>query len=128
MLSVDDFAAFFQEVHGCPPFPWQKRLLAEVVTKGEWPAVLDLPTSSGKTAAIDIAIFHLALETYRVDARRAPVRIAFVVDRRLVVDDAFERARKLEAALIAQTDGVTALVAERLKVLSGDGPPLVARR
>ena len=99
MLSVDDFPAFFEEVHGRSPFPWQERLLDQVAAKGEWPSVLDLPTGSGKTAAIDIAVFHLALEADRFEARRAPVRIAFVVDRRLVVDDAFARAQKLEKAL-----------------------------
>lgn len=128
MLSADDFSTFFQEVHGYPPFPWQKRLLAEVAAKGKWPDTLDLPTGSGKTAAIDIALFHLALEAGLLSERRAPVRIAFVVDRRLVVDDAFERARILEAALAARVGNVTARVAERLKVLSGDGPPLIARR
>ena len=44
--------------------------------------MLDLPTGSGKTAAIDIAVFHVALEADSLEARRAPVRIAFVVDRR----------------------------------------------
>ena len=58
MLTADDFSAFFQEVHGYPPFPWQKRLLAQVAAKGGWPRTLDLPTGSGKTAAIDIALFH----------------------------------------------------------------------
>lgn len=128
MLTADDFSTFFHEIHGYPPFPWQKRLLAQVAAKGEWPHTLDLPTGSGKTAAIDIALFHLALEADRLAERRAPVRIAFVVDRRLVVDDAFERARMLEAALAAPAGEVTARVAERLKVLSGDGPPLIARR
>ena len=128
MLSVDDFPAFFEEVHGCQPFPWQKRLLIRSRRKGEWPSVLDLPTGSGKTAAIDIAVFHLALEADRFEARRAPVRIAFVVDRRLVVDDAFTRAQRLEKALSKPTKPVTRRVAERLKTLSGDGPPLVARR
>ena len=40
------------------------------------------------------------------------VRIAFVVDRRLVVDDAFERARMLEAALAARA-GEQAVDADR---------------
>src|SRR5690606_36205884 len=106
MLPVDDFAAFFEEVHGFPPFPWQKRLRAKIVARnGTWPDTLDLSTGSGKTAAIDIAVFHLALEAERGEERRAPVRIAFVVDRRLVVDDAFGRARKLEAALAAAAPG-----------------------
>ena len=128
MLSVDDFAAFFMEVHGCDPFPWQKRLLERVAAKGEWPRVLDLPTGSGKTAAIDIAAFHLALEANRGEARRAPVRIAFVVDRRLVVDDAAKRAQKLSDALAKPRGPVTGRVADCLKCLSDDGPPLIMRR
>lgn len=129
MLELGDFAAFFKEVHGYEPFPWQTRLLRYVVERqGEWPATLDLPTGSGKTAAIDIAAFHLALESDRGEARCAPVRIVFVVDRRLVVDDAFERARKLAEALAHPEGPTTARVAEQLKKLAGDGPALVARR
>jgi CRISPR-associated endonuclease/helicase Cas3 len=129
MLSTDDFPAFFEEVHHCAPFPWQKRLLVQVAATSEWPSVLDLPTGSGKTAAIDIGVFHLALEAEHLQKRRAAVRIAFVVDRRLVVDDAYERARKLAAALADPVDGsVMARVARNLRLLSGDGPPLIARR
>lgn len=99
-LTPDDFPAFFEAVHGVAPFPWQTRLLREwVATEKAWPAVLDLPTGSGKTAALDIAVFHLALEAHKGEGRRAPVRIAFVVDRRLIVDDAFERARRIADAL-----------------------------
>lgn len=128
MLTADDFGLFFQEIHGYPLFPWQKRLLAQVAAQGKWPNSLDLPTGSGKTAAIDIALFHLALEAGLPAERRAPVRIAFVVDRRLVVDDAFVRAQKLEEVLTKPIGTVTRLVAERLRQLSGDGPPLIARR
>ena len=128
MLSADDFTAFFRELYGYAPFPWQRRLLEQIAAKGEWPSVLDLPTGSGKTAAIDIAVFHLALEADRLDARQAPVRIAFVVDRRLVVDDAFTRAKKLEDALATPRGPVTGRVADCLKNLAGDGPPLIARR
>jgi CRISPR-associated endonuclease/helicase Cas3 len=158
MLTADDFGTFFGEIHGYPPFPWQKRLLAQVAAKGEWPDALDLPTGSGKTAAIDIALFHLALQADLGSERRAPVRIALVVDRRLVVDDAYERAVKLSdgiawsllneaeakaldeklsascqqerISMLARVRAGTAAqrVAHRLKVLSGDGPPLIARR
>ena len=128
ILSIDHFTAFFREIHGYEPFPWQKRLLKHLATNGGWPSVLDLPTGSGKTAAIDIAVFHLALEADRGGARRAPVRIAFAVDRRLVVDDAFARAKKLQDALAAPCGTVTGGVADALKTLSGDGPPLIARR
>jgi CRISPR-associated endonuclease/helicase Cas3 len=128
MLTPSDFSAFFNEVHGCEPFPWQARLLRQVAESGAWPSVLDLPTGSGKTAAIDIALFHLALDAERGKQRRAPVRIAFIVDRRLVVDDAFSRARRLEQALAAPCGPITARVAQRLARLSADGTPVVARR
>ena len=61
VLSPDDFPAFFHAVHGHPPFPWQTRLARQVHARGAWPQVLDLPTGSGKTAALDIAIFQLAM-------------------------------------------------------------------
>lgn len=125
-ISVGDFAAFFRAVHGKSPFPWQSRLLREVMEYG-WPNLCDLPPASGKTAIIDVAIFALALDA-RATRRRMPMRIAFVVDRRLVVDDAYARAvliaDKLAAALSASsTDDrdfeVLATVARRLADLAG---------
>ncbi|MDN5870960.1 MAG: hypothetical protein L0H73_09630, partial [Nitrococcus sp.] len=50
MLSPEDFPAFFEEIYGHEPFPWQRRLLSQVAVRGEWPSVLDLPTGSGKTS------------------------------------------------------------------------------
>lgn len=128
-LIGEHFAVFFKEVHGYPPFPWQTRLAQKLAQESTWPEVLDLPTGSGKTAALDVAVFHLALEAVRGTTRRAPVRIAMVVDRRLVVDDAFARAEKIAKALAKPTGTVTAEVARRLKLLAGeDAVPLVARR
>ena len=131
-LRPADFTAFFRTVHDCDPFPWQQALVEQLADTDSWPDVLDLPTGSGKTAALDAAVFHLAL---RVDVpRRAALRIALVVDRRLVVDDAFTRARRIEQALCSALHGtgssaVVAEVARRLQRLAGkDGPPLVAQR
>lgn len=128
-LTAEDFAAFFKEVHGYAPFPWQTRLAGRLAEENAWPEVLDLPTGSGKTAGLDVAVFHLALEAARGAARRASVRIALLVDRRLVVDDAFARAEKIAASLANPTGAVTAEVARRLKLLAGENAaPLLARR
>lgn len=129
-LSIEDFEGFFQEVHGYLPFPWQARLARQVTKEGKWPDVLDLPTGSGKTAALDVAVFHLALEADRGSKRRGPVRIALVVDRRLVVDDAFSRAKRISKALReAKPESAAGRVADRLRLLAGEGnPPLLARR
>lgn len=122
-LSVDDFGSYFQEVYGPDkrPFPWQAQLLASVVREGRWPRLLDLPTGTGKTAVIDIALFHLALEAeLPSEKRRAPLRIVMVVDRRTVVDQAYERAGAIAQKLRGAQNGVLGAVAERLLLL-GDG-------
>jgi CRISPR-associated endonuclease/helicase Cas3 len=126
--TPDDFPEFFERLWGYEPFPWQTSLAERVCAGGGWPANLDLPTASGKTAVIDIALFHLALEADRGGARRAPVRIVFVVDRRLVVDGAYERARAIARKLEAAEEGLLRTVADRLRLLSGEERPLRAVR
>ncbi|BBF93943.1 type I-G CRISPR-associated helicase/endonuclease Cas3g [Blastochloris tepida] len=128
-LGADDFATFFGDIHGSPPFPWQVSLLRQVARDGHWPALLDLPTGSGKTAALDVAVFHLALEADEGATRRAPLRIAFVVDRRLIVDDVHGRARRIAEALAQPQTETVARVAARLKRIAGeDRPPLQVAR
>ena len=106
-MSTKDFAAFFTACWGYTPFAWQtglaRRVLGVVPTQngsgaGGWPEVIALPTASGKTACIDIAVFALAVQADHLrEGQRitAPRRIFFVVDRRVIVDEAYDRARKL---------------------------------
>ena len=89
-LEADHFAAFFRDVHGEEPFPWQMRLTAQVLACGAWPKVIDLPTGTGKTAVLDTAVFALAAKPTVF-----PRRIVFVIDRRIVVDQVFERACRI---------------------------------
>lgn len=124
-LSIEDFGAFHQSVHGYPPFEWQSRLLAKVVNEGRWPRVLDLPTGAGKTTCIEIALFALALDA-GFERVSCPRRIAMIVDRRVVVDQVAERGRKLQRTLVAPgATGVVVEVADRLRSLSkGSEEPL----
>ncbi len=126
MTAVPGFRAFFRALWGYDPFPWQRRL-AEHVANGGWPSLLDIPTGCGKTAALDIALHDLAREAARAD-RRAPLRIVYVVDRRLVVDAAWRRARRIADALARATGGPLAETAAALRALAGDGPPLRVAR
>ena len=131
-LVAADFAEFFVGVHGHQPFPWQQRLVDWLGGRNAWPEVLGLPTGSGKTAALDAAVFHLAMRAD--DLRLAALRIAFVVDRRIVVDDAYARARKIadalaRAALGKESSPVLVEVAERLGNLAERKcNPLVVQR
>lgn len=125
-LDAGEFGAAFMALHGVEPFPWQVALAENVCRDGMWPSLLDLPTGSGKTAALDIALFHLAVEADRGSARRAPLRIALVVDRRLVVDGTFARAQRIEKALRdAPEKSVLGRMAARLRYFAGPGAPAV---
>jgi CRISPR-associated endonuclease/helicase Cas3 len=127
-LRPDEFREFFSELHGLAPFPWQERLARGVFAKG-WPQALDIPTGAGKTAATDVAVFHLALEADRGSERHAAVRILFVVDRRLVVDDAYGRAQMIATKLAEAKEGVLRRVADRLRFLAEDeDQPLAVAR
>lgn len=129
-LEASEFPAVFAAVHGVPPFPWQCRLVDRLADGGGWPEALDLPTGAGKTAAIDAALFHLALQAGGEAGRQAPIRIAFVVDRRIIVDAAANRADALSHALRdAKGDGPLVRMATRLRHLAGPGaPPLMVAR
>lgn len=122
-LEADEFSAFFAAVHGHSPFPWQVRIADRLAKGGGWPEVLDLPTGTGKTAALDAAIFQLALEAGST-ARRAALRIVYVVDRRTIVDQAAVHADRIARALATAESGVLATVRARLASYSRDGVPL----
>ncbi|WP_218934480.1 type I-G CRISPR-associated helicase/endonuclease Cas3g [Rosistilla ulvae] len=135
-LAIEDFSAFYEAIHGYMPFAWQKRL-ATAACRGQWPNYLKLPTSSGKTAAIDIAVFALAFQAceanYPNGIRTAPRRIFFVVDRRIVVNEAYRQTRKMAEKLwdaandkTANPNDILLRVATWLRMLANDptAPPL----
>lgn len=130
-LHPDQFSAFFEEIHGYEPFPWQERL-ATIVFEDGWPENIQMPTGAGKTAAIDIAVYHLALEAHD-ENRSAPIRIFYTIDRRVVVDQTYRHTQEivegLQTALsdpLESADSVSRRVAERLAEL-GDLPLTVER-
>ena len=114
------FPEFFEAVWGYAPFPWQRRLAEQVAAEG-WPAVLDLPTGSGKTAALDVALHHLAMD----GGRTAPRRVILVVDRRVIVDQVAVRARKLLHAIHAGEHPATRAVRDALRAMVGSDEPLL---
>ncbi len=122
------FVDFFRACWGNEPFPWQIELAERVATTG-WPSLLDVPTGLGKTAALDVFVWHLASQAHvEPVARTAPTRAAFVIDRRLVVDSAFRRLRSLTRTLDSSSEDAALAVAQRLRSI-GDTPfPLLVQR
>ena len=127
-LAPVQFSEFFEAVHSTDsekrrPFDWQVRLADEVLRKGSWHDVIRVPTSCGKTAVLDLAVFDLALQASKAPSERtASRRICFVVDRRLVVDEVTDHARRMASA-IREAAGKTCaapilrVVADRLRSL-----------
>jgi CRISPR-associated endonuclease/helicase Cas3 len=129
MIPLPCFDEFFRALWPpYDPFPWQS-MLAEQVAADCWPNALDLPTAAGKTACIDAAIYALAAQADKpVAERTAPRRIWFVVDRRIVVDEAFDRASTIAKKLVDATGGVLKAVADRLRRIAGTERPLAVAR
>lgn len=98
-LGAADFPAFYETVHGHAPFPWQHALVADVLASGRWPSLVDVPTGLGKTSMLDVAVFVAAATAHLPGAHRlGRRRCFFVVDRRIVVDEAYDHARRIAAA------------------------------
>lgn len=137
-LAVAEFADYFGALWappdgGDPPvaFGWQRELAEQLDREHAWPDLVDLPTGTGKTSVLDIALFAQALDAERdPGARWMPRRVVLVVDRRVIVDQADDRGRKIAHRLAdAPADGgVLSRVAARLRHLGGTGddePPVV---
>lgn len=93
-LTSEEFADFYCAIHGHHPYPWQTRLAKQVIDQGRWPQSINVPTGCGKTSCIDIAVYALAC-----NPKLNPRRIVFVVNRRVVVDEGHERAKKISCCL-----------------------------
>jgi len=96
--SLDFAHVFASMTGGRTPFKWQTRLFNEMVV-GRVPEHCALPTGLGKTSVILIwliALAELALRWDRSDPTTSlPRRLAFVVNRRTVVDQATDDARRI---------------------------------
>lgn len=127
MPAMPDFKDFYRAINGRAPFPWQARLAQQVAEESEWPAEIGVPTGLGKTACLDIAVWWLASQGHSPPAQRsAPTRIWWVVNRRLLVDEASRHAESIQALLrdpyrngqTAKDAEVLCRVADRLRSLT----------
>ncbi|MBL9145343.1 MAG: type I-U CRISPR-associated helicase/endonuclease Cas3 [Verrucomicrobiaceae bacterium] len=140
-IAATDFDKFFRAVWGYEPFPWQSDFAARVCA-GETPDYVTVPTGSGKTACLDAAVFALAVQASRPPEQRTTGRrIFFIVNRRIIVDEAFDRAQKhlvpalanpekylasrpLQDAQQEEALAILKAVGESLRYLSGSDEPL----
>ena len=127
LISFEDY---YRQATGQSPFAWQSRLAHEV-NAGSWPSYVALPTAAGKTSLVEIWAYGLAQAIAReVRPRPVPLRLIWVVDRRIVVDAVAERARHLANLLrvsAAQSDHPLYELATLLSRLGGSVPLVVSQ-
>lgn len=109
MTSNFDFDQAFATLTGFAPFPWQRRLLDQYLSKGALPAEVDIPTGLGKTAVMAIWLLARAKQGLLEQKRNGPTdqlkhqslprRLVYVVDRRAVVDQATSFAEEIRDRL-----------------------------
>ena len=81
-----DFNECFHALTEHTPFHWQEQLYSRFIN-GDIPDACDIPTGLGKTNVIAVWLIALASQLDRSD-RKMPLRLVYVVDRRVIVDQA----------------------------------------
>lgn len=90
---MTEFEKYFRELTGNTPFDWQTRLFHKF-NSGDFPDACDIPTGLGKTSVMAIWLIALA-DLLREKNRKIPLRLVYVVDRRVIVDQATAEAENL---------------------------------
>ena len=119
-MAIKAFRARFAHLTAnCYPFVWQEELF-ERILEGIFPETIDLPTGAGKTSVMVIWLLALAAQAERARSITIPRRLVWVVDRRIVVDQATEEADRLAKCLApsANPDPVSEEVRHALASLS----------
>jgi len=87
------FGKYFSLLTGRIPYLWQRKLFQDLAV-GRWPEVVPLPTGSGKTSVMHVWLLALAW-SLKTGEGQVPRRLAWVVNRRVVVDQASDEATTL---------------------------------
>ena len=88
------FNSGFLGLTGKKPFEWQKRLF-RLFLKGIIPRRIALPTGSGKTSLMVIWLLAFTRLASMEERKMLPRRLVWIVDRRVVVDQATEEAQNI---------------------------------
>lgn len=111
------FGRYFPALSGhCEPFAWQGRLF-EQFCDGDIPDAVSIPTGCGKTSVMPIWLLALAF------GAPVPRRLVWIVNRRVVVDQATDEAAGMALRLDTPPVAVVRAALSRLQS-KADGRPL----
>lgn len=91
------FKEFYEEICHRKPYNWQTKVESEI-SVGRWKESLHAPTGAGKTDILEIWLYALYRSLYN-NERNVPLRLWYVINRRNVVDEVYEKALHIQEAL-----------------------------
>ena len=116
-MTCADFGDGFKALTGHDDFmPWQTNRF-DCFIAGKFPPNIPIPTGMGKTSILAIWLLALAHRSLNGNVEEFPRRLAYVVNRRTVVDQATAEAEQLRANL-EKTE--LAEIAKALRGLAAD--------
>lgn len=111
MSTFPSYAAFIEAHSGYSPYVWQEEL-ADLLYGGEPPARIDVDAGMGKSSVVDAWLWAFAKQRREIldgirkpGDRTVPMRLHFVVDRRVIVDEVHDRAVRIRRALVGAAPG-----------------------
>lgn len=119
------FVDFYRKVRDREPFDWQVEL-ADQMAKDIWHESIVLPPSTGKTTVLDIWYWSLLNNIASGQPRYMPLRLWYVVDRKLIVDQAYDSAVVLHTKM-TEDDELRNFAKPLMDYLSITNPLVVAR-
>jgi len=97
--SLEFFRKYFRLLaHGNRPYLWQAELFENLIND-DWPDSVALPTGAGKTSILQVWLLALAWSSLTELAVKIPRRLVWVVNRRVVVDQATDEALAIATTL-----------------------------
>lgn len=115
-----NFKDAFGALNGHDPYPWQERLY-RLFVGGAIPGELDIPTGLGKTSVISIWLIALASSLAGSSGPRVPRRLVYIVDRRVIVDQATEDARRIAEKASGNAAGLHGMGPVHVSTFRGGG-------
>ncbi len=113
----------FSLITGHAPYPWQEALFQRFLS-ADFPHLIDLPTGAGKTAVLPIWFLALLERIRAGNLHGFPLRLVYVVDRRIVVDQTTREAEKIEDFLRSSAGLDAVGLLQSITASSGDHMPL----
>lgn len=119
MIGFEDY---YQKVTGNKPRKWQSQLV-KLILNNKWHDVLYAKTGYGKMSIVEIWYYCLLWQMLAGE-RNVPIRLHYIINRRTIVDDVWEKSKKLQKVI----QGIFSDELKHLKLIDHKGLEIIRLR